>query len=57
MGFGQVYMWDGLDIQLNHSPDDGTEMVPEMLVISNQLTRLIAQEDFINVSHCESFRS
>jgi hypothetical protein len=35
----------------------GTEMVPEKSVILNQETQLIAQEDFINVSHCKSFRS
>jgi hypothetical protein len=35
----------------------GTEMVPEKLVIFNQLTWLIAQEDLINFSNCESFRS
>jgi hypothetical protein len=32
-------------------------MVPEMSVILNQLTWLIAQEDFINVSCHESFTS
>jgi hypothetical protein len=32
----------------------GTEMIPEKPVIFNQVTWLIAQEDFIN---CESFRS
>jgi hypothetical protein len=35
----------------------GTEKVPETSVIFNQLTRLIAREDFINVSHREIFRS
>jgi hypothetical protein len=34
----------------------GTEMAPETWVISNQLTRLIAQ-DFINFSRRESFSS
>jgi hypothetical protein len=32
-------------------------MVSEMSVIFNQLTRLIARQDFIDVSHRESFRS
>jgi hypothetical protein len=36
----------------------GTEMVPETSVSSyNQLTRLIAQEDFIEFSCRESFKS
>jgi hypothetical protein len=35
----------------------GTEIVPETLVIFNQVTWLIAQEDFINVIRHESFRS
>jgi hypothetical protein len=35
----------------------GAEMVIEMLVIFNQLTQVVAQENFINFSHCESFRS
>jgi hypothetical protein len=35
----------------------GTGMVPETLVIFNQLTQLIAWEDFINVSCHENFRS
>jgi hypothetical protein len=35
----------------------GTEMVPETSVIFNQLTRLTAWEDFINVSRREGFRS
>jgi hypothetical protein len=34
-----------------------TEMVPEMSVICNQLTRLIAREDFINFNRGESFGS
>jgi hypothetical protein len=34
----------------------GTEMVSET-VVSNDLTWLIAQEDFINISHCESIIS
>jgi hypothetical protein len=29
-------------------------MIPETSVIFNELTRLIAQEDFIDVSCCES---
>jgi hypothetical protein len=47
---------DGLVMQSHHSPDDG-DMVPETSVMFNQLTQLITQEDFINVSHCESFTS
>jgi hypothetical protein len=35
----------------------GAEMILKMLVIFNQLTQLMAQEDFINFSHRESFRS
>jgi hypothetical protein len=35
----------------------GTEMVSEMQVVFNKLTQLTAQEDFINVSCCESFTS
>jgi hypothetical protein len=35
----------------------GTEMVPETSVIFYQLAQLIAQEDFIKFSRCESFRS
>jgi hypothetical protein len=35
----------------------GTEMVPETSVIFNQLTRLVAWEDFIKVSRRESFGS
>lgn len=31
------------------------EMVPEMLVICNQLTQVIAQEGFINASCYKSF--
>jgi hypothetical protein len=34
----------------------GTELVPVTLIF-NQLTRLIAREDCINVSRCESLRS
>jgi hypothetical protein len=34
-----------------------TEMVPEMSLIFNQLTRLIAREDFINVRRRKSFSS
>jgi hypothetical protein len=34
-----------------------TEIVPEMLVIFNQLKWLIAQEDLINFGLCESLRS
>jgi hypothetical protein len=33
----------------------GTEMVPETLVIFNQLAWLIAREEFVDVSHHESF--
>lgn len=35
----------------------GTGMVAEMLVLVNQLTWLMAQEDLININHHESFRS
>jgi hypothetical protein len=35
----------------------GTEMVLEMSVIFNQLARLIARENIINVGCRESFRS
>jgi hypothetical protein len=35
----------------------GTELVPETSVIFNQLTRVMAREDFINVSRRESFTS
>jgi hypothetical protein len=35
----------------------GTEKVLETSVIFNQLTWLIAREDFVNFSHHESFRS
>jgi hypothetical protein len=35
----------------------GMELVLETSVIINQLTRLITQEDVINVSRRESFRS
>jgi hypothetical protein len=34
----------------------GTELVPETSIFK-QLTRLIAREDFINVSRRESFKS
>jgi hypothetical protein len=46
-----------VDGYVTSDPDDGGEMVLEMLVIFNQLTQLMAQEDFINISHRESFRS
>jgi hypothetical protein len=32
-------------------PDGGGQMVPEMLIVSNQLTWLLVQEDFISVVH------
>jgi hypothetical protein len=51
-----IYMWDGLDTQIA-ALMMGTEMVPETSVIFNQLTWLIAQEYFINVSCQESFTS
>jgi hypothetical protein len=35
----------------------GTDMVPEILVIFNQLIQLIAPEDFINFNCHESFTS
>jgi hypothetical protein len=35
----------------------GTDMVPEILVVFNKLTWLIAQEDFINISRHESIMS
>jgi hypothetical protein len=35
----------------------GTEMVPETSVIFNQLTWLIAREDYINFSRRETFTS
>jgi hypothetical protein len=35
----------------------GTEMVPETLEIFNQLTRLIACEDFIKMSRIKKFRN
>jgi hypothetical protein len=35
----------------------GREMAPEILVIFDQQTRLIAREYFIDFSHRESFRS
>jgi hypothetical protein len=34
-----------------------TEIAPETSVIFDQLTRMIAREDFINFIHSESFRS
>jgi hypothetical protein len=34
----------------------GTEPVPQMSIF-NELTRLIARENFINVSRCESFNT
>jgi hypothetical protein len=33
----------------------GTEMVPEMSIVFNQVLRLIAREDFFNFSRRESF--
>jgi hypothetical protein len=45
-------MWEGLDEQLYPILMMGTELVPETSVIFNQLTRLIAREDFINVMKC-----
>jgi hypothetical protein len=41
-----VYRWDGLNLMTHQTLVMGTEMVPEISVIFNQLTRLIAQEDF-----------
>jgi hypothetical protein len=35
----------------------GTEIVPEMSVIFNQLTWPIVREDLINFGRCESLRS
>jgi hypothetical protein len=35
----------------------GKEMVPATPVIFNHRTRLVAQEDFVNFSRRESFRS
>jgi hypothetical protein len=32
----------------------GTEMAPEMLVVFNKLTWLIAQKDFMDVNHHEN---
>jgi hypothetical protein len=49
-------MWDGLDELLHQILMMGMELDPETL-ICNQLTWLIAQEDFINVCHHESLRS
>jgi hypothetical protein len=34
----------------------GTEIGPQTFVIFNQLTQLIAREDFINISRRESFK-
>jgi hypothetical protein len=36
---------------------EGLDIVPETYVIFNQLTRLIARENFINFSRRKSFRS
>jgi hypothetical protein len=47
-------MWDRLDDLLHQILM--TELIPETSIF-NQLTRLIAREDFINVSRRESFRS
>jgi hypothetical protein len=49
-------MWAGLDELLHQILMMGMELVPEISIF-NELIRLIAQEDFINVSHRESFRS
>jgi hypothetical protein len=52
-----VYRWDNLNFMSYQTLMMGTEMVPEMSVIFNQLAWLIAWEDFICFSCCESFRS
>jgi hypothetical protein len=57
MGYGLVYRWDGLNLMSHQTLMMGTDTVPETSVIFNQLTQLIAQEDFINFSCHESFSS
>jgi hypothetical protein len=37
-------------------PVDGTEIVPEMSVIFNQLIWLTGREDFINFKHCKNLQ-
>jgi hypothetical protein len=49
-------MWDDLDKVLHQILMMGMKLVPEMSIF-NQLTQLIAREDFIHISHRESFRS
>jgi hypothetical protein len=49
-------MWDGLDDLLHQILMMGMELVLETSIF-NELTWLIAREDFINVSHHESFKS
>jgi hypothetical protein len=50
-------LWDGLNLMSHQILMMRTEMAPETSVKCNQLTQLIAEEDFINFSHCKSFRS
>lgn len=52
MGSGPIYMLDSTDTQLYDVDRDG----PWNVVIFQQLTRLIAREDFINVQRRETFR-
>lgn len=46
-----ILLLDGLGIRGIDDPDDddGDNMVPEMSVIFNLLSRLVARENFINV--------
>jgi hypothetical protein len=50
-----VCRWDSLNLKSYQTLLMGTHIVPELLIIFNQLIWLIAQEYFINFSDHESF--
>jgi hypothetical protein len=47
MGHRLVYRWEGFDLTSHQIQMMGTDMVSKTSVICNQLTWLVAQEDFI----------
>jgi hypothetical protein len=56
-GLRKVNIWNDVNTQSHRDPDDRAGMVPDTSVLLNQLTWLIAREDFINASRRESFTS
>jgi hypothetical protein len=52
----QVYRGNAWGIQSHHNPDDGGTVHETLVSTCNQLTWLCAREDFIEFSHCKSFK-